>query len=955
MIVLKHLEYNQNSSSIFKGVRRKNDRFIGQKKILRRIHQRLVLEAKPGYTSSYALYGLGGIGKTQIAIQYAHIHRAEFEIVYWLRSDDYETLVSSYVQVAQDSEFISVSGLDLSEENDHEEIACKVRAWFENTQNNWLLVFDNADKLDLCSRPHEYLARKQSLANDLAWTTKHGDKPADLNRSLGALVPRGSRGCVLVTSRDRSVDGQMASSGEEVREMSQEDAECFLLSCSRASQDQTLAASELVRTLGHLPLAIEHAGGYMRENGISIAEFRRCYESFRPQVLLEGLTENAGEYYERTIVTTWNMAFDAIDQEDHVASKLLRIMALLDGKQIQKELFTKGISSLPTKFQLSSTSEWVIHKSLSRLLSYSLVRPGVLDDTLEMHLLVQQVICDGMATERSDWLTATLQLVASQIQTDDDDSSISKFLAHARLCVERAVELNIKNSDVSKLLEALGDYLSNIGQNVEAIKYYERLIKCIDARAGVDSLESGPALIDLASAAVRLGKYQLARDHNERALEIYRAKYGAGHRYTTYAIAPLARVAYHQGKYDEALSYSEELAAIYTREYGPDSQWLLSVIQDVADIKATQGHYTEAMQYCESPLSQLDAKNGKEHLHSVRTVVRVGQIQQWLGRYDESLRNYETALKIREREFGIDNMLTGDAIDNIAYLYLAQGKYHEAIACTERVLAISDKYPDHFRVVRAYACRNLGEAYLSMHNYESALPWLQKSFKIYCEHIGEHHQWTAKSQILLGRYYHYTKKFETAKPFLESAKESVSKAFGPWHINSVLAMEAVADFQLDTNGVLEAVDTLTRVLKIYDDVTGPGNIRSTVARHYLGKAYAKKADHREAIVHFSQTLNIIESRYGRDHILAGTVMKDLAASYMETGRMKEAKELLTRVKTLSVSAFGEGNRLASQAHEMWQEAKGAPKKVTRTFPKLNCNRCLNGHFSAGKKRRRDID
>jgi hypothetical protein len=100
------------------------------------------VEPKAGCTSSYALYGLGGVGKTQIAIQYAHMHKLEFEIIYWLRSDDYKTLVSSYVQIARDSEFQTLSGLDLSDEDDHEKIAYKVRRWFENCENDWLLIFE---------------------------------------------------------------------------------------------------------------------------------------------------------------------------------------------------------------------------------------------------------------------------------------------------------------------------------------------------------------------------------------------------------------------------------------------------------------------------------------------------------------------------------------------------------------------------------------------------------------------------------------------------------------------------------------------------------------------------------------------------------------------------------------------------------------------------------------------
>jgi hypothetical protein len=126
---------------------------------------------------------------------------------------------------------------------------------------------------------------------------------------------------------------------------------------------------------------------------------------------------------------------------------------------------------------------------------------------------------------------------------------------------------------------------------------------------------------------------------------------------------------------------------------------------------------------------------------------------------------------------------------------------------------------------------------------------------------------------------------------------------------------------------LEAIDTLTRGLKIYDDVTGPNNVRSAIARHYLGKGYAKQSNHPEAIAQFSQALKIVESSFGRDHILSAKVMKDLAISFMETGKMREAKELLTRAESLFIGSFGAGNELAYESQELLQRAKAASNKV----------------------------
>lgn len=121
-----------------------------------------MLEARPDFTSIYALYGLGGIGKTQIAIEYAYLHKEEFDIICWLRADDYQTLVSSYVQLAANPIFESFINLNIQDEKDYEIIANSIRLWFENTvEQSWLLIFDNADKLKEVIHPQEIQASEQ--------------------------------------------------------------------------------------------------------------------------------------------------------------------------------------------------------------------------------------------------------------------------------------------------------------------------------------------------------------------------------------------------------------------------------------------------------------------------------------------------------------------------------------------------------------------------------------------------------------------------------------------------------------------------------------------------------------------------------------------------------------------------------------------------------------------------
>ena len=191
----------------------------------------MVLDATPGFTASFALHGLGGVGKTQIAIRYAYQWKTFFDVICWLQANDRDTLVASYVELSRSSDLAALGAPKFNKELESSRIAQQMKMWFEKEKKlKWLLIFDNADKID---------------------------EVGDIG-SVVELIPRSESGCVLVTSRNRTVDGELAGAGCEVGEMKEGEAVQFLLKCSRQSgQEVVQDATDLVERLGYLPLAIE--------------------------------------------------------------------------------------------------------------------------------------------------------------------------------------------------------------------------------------------------------------------------------------------------------------------------------------------------------------------------------------------------------------------------------------------------------------------------------------------------------------------------------------------------------------------------------------------------------------------------------------------------------------------------------------------------------------------------
>jgi tetratricopeptide (TPR) repeat protein len=891
------------------------------------MHNRLVLKAAPGFTASYALYGLGGIGKTQIAIEYAYRHKSEFGLVYWLRADDYKTLISNYFQLSTSPRFCDLAGLTFAGEKDHEKIAIRVRKWFESTKLNWLLIFDNADMLDTDdSRSVESLIGKV-----VTWFTRQAGASVNLDRSMGTLVPRGTTGCVLVTSRNRSVDGEMTNSGDQVLEMTPDDAREFLLKCSRASHDQSEEADKLVDTLGRHPLAIEQAGGYIRSQKLPIAAYRALFDSHKASGLSKGLTAfHQTQYYKETIATTWSMSFKAIEKADPLASKIMRLSAFLDGKGIQRELFAKGLPLLPEHWALSSVNEWDISHSFSVLMSHSLVHP--VQESVQMHLLVQQVIRDGLGDDQVRWFNASLQMVESQFSEsgDQDQTNSLKYLSQARQCLDHAAKLNIRNSTLTSLLDTLGRYLSATGQNLEAIAYFKRLIDILGEDGSVASIPRTTTEVgfDLGHAYSSMGQYEAARPYYEAALEESHTKYGAEDVRILWPLECLARLDCAQGRYSDAMSHYQEYLKICDQAFGKNHKDSVDVISGMGEVHMLLGEYNEAQSYYERALEIFNREYKGGCIQLTWTIRMIGNINYWLGRYTESLSNFENALKISQRFY--PGVFETETSDRIAQVYVSQGRYQEAIALAEKVRSFCEKNSDQHRVVLAWAYRNLGEVYLSMREYEKALFCLQKSSALYIEHLGEGHLWTSKAQSLLGRYFHLTKAYDSAKTYFEMALKAVSNSyFDLFNINFLYTTEMLADFQIDAGQISDAVDTLKRVLDVYTTMIGENNIRSTFAQHYLGRAYAKQQKYDLAITNYAQALSIVETYFEKDHILTAEMMKDLAKAYSAIGRLEEALDLASRAEKSFTIAFGKTNLLAIESGQILTSIEKTMKRQAR--------------------------
>src|SRR5579863_1445322 len=315
-------------------------------------------------TRPQAVSGLGGIGKTQLAVEYAYRHRDNYKAILWASADSRETLVSDFVKIATLLKFPKKN----TENQTHAVNA--VKYWLEHN-DGWLLIFDNADD--------------PTIVKD--------------------FIPSTNRGHILLTTRMQTM-GRMAQP-IGIEEMEPEDGALFLLRrvniiernapIDSASDEDRLEAQKISEILGGLPLALDQAGAYIEETGCSLSDYLERYEK-RNSHLLKRRGEDPSDHPEPVSVT-WSLSFERVEQANRAAADLLRYCAFLHPDAIPEEVISEGAPELGQLLQTVAADPFELDEAIGILRKFSLVRRDPRTRTLTIHRLVQDVLKDGMDEE----------------------------------------------------------------------------------------------------------------------------------------------------------------------------------------------------------------------------------------------------------------------------------------------------------------------------------------------------------------------------------------------------------------------------------------------------------------------------------------------------------------------------------------------------------------------------
>ncbi len=540
---------------------RRNPFFTGRDSIFSQIESLLSAGKTAALSQPPAISGLGGIGKTQTAVEYAYRSREAYQFVLWVQANTSEALRSNFVALAG---LLSLPEKDAQEE---QIVVQALKRWLE-THAGWLLIFDNADDLAMVS---DYL-------------------------------PEGNQGHILLTTRAQAMGG-LARKIELDTMQPEEGAEFLLRRAGLIAQDAPLESAstagrvlalDIVHAMDGLPLALDQAGAYMEETGESLPNYLTLFQQQRGELLKRrgGLVP----HHPDSVATTWSLAFKNVERVNPTAIELMRFCAFLAPDAIPQELIMEAAPHLGSVLQPVAADRTRLNAALAELLKYSLIRRNPTMQMLTIHRLVQAVIKDDMDEgAQHQWAERAVQAVDQVFPFDEAAPwpGSQRYLPHALVCEELIKQWGITLDEAAALLNNAGLYLKNRGQYQEAEPLQRYALAIGETRYGRDHPSTRYLLHNLADLNWHQGKNEEVESLYERALAIYEKVLGPEHPDTAMTLNNLAILYSDQGKTEEAESLYQRALAIYEKRLGPEHSSTKRVRENYTDLLQKMGQETE--------------------------------------------------------------------------------------------------------------------------------------------------------------------------------------------------------------------------------------------------------------------------------------------------------------------------------------------------------------------------
>ncbi|GAB1211759.1 hypothetical protein ATERTT37_000883 [Aspergillus terreus] len=659
------------------------------------------------------LHGLGGIGKTQLAIHFARKHKDNFTAIFWLSGKDRSALVLSLSSCLPRIQHLPVDA-QVTNEEEAEQRANQVLLWLAKPGNTrWLMIFDNIDQYSLVQ------------GRD------------DSKYDLYEFFPNADHGSIIITSRLR----ELTELGKSfpVQKLSHEDATRLLLQSSGFSIEDILRTgaeqdiTDLAGLLDGLSLAIVIAGAFMRQTGTNAKEYLELYENSWSD--LQSQSGPTRHYPQGNMVQTWMVTYQEIQKCDPTAAKLLLLLAFFDNRDIWYELLRSGsnYSGLLPWYKMAVSSKLAFKTKVKVLIGFSLVETKQQGGSYALHPVVQDWcyhIADynNLASQLHELALMSVGCMVPHNSEREYAEIQQRLLPHANYLTSGKRD-HWQNDTIEMwfALNRIGNLYSDQGKLKEAEEMYQRALSGYEKALGLNNTSTLDIVNNLGLLYSDQGKLKEAEKMFQQALAGYEKILGPTDTATLDTVNNLGILYFNQGKLKEAEKMYQRALAGYEMILGPDYSFTLHAVNNLGSLYADQGKLKEAEEMYQRALEGYEKALGPNHSFTLATVNNLGLLYFNQGKPKEAEEMYQRALAGKEKALGPNHSFTLATVNNLGLLYFNQGKLKEAEEMYQRALAGREKAlgPDHFSTLNTV--NNLGSLYKAQGKLKEAEEMYQRA------------------------------------------------------------------------------------------------------------------------------------------------------------------------------------------------------------------------------------
>ncbi|KAK8071290.1 hypothetical protein PG997_011493 [Apiospora hydei] len=764
--------------------------------------------------SRTALVGLGGVGKSQIAIEYAYRVREQSPEtwVFWVHASNPARYEQSFRDIA---DYLKLPERKNSQSN----IFQLLYNWLRGEKSGrWILILDNVDAAGfLLHNPPDHDGQR--------------DGSDSRSQPLVSYLPTCQHGSTLITTRSRDVASKLAESRNTITVDPMNQAEAITLAKEKLGkpdrQGDIEAIESLVDTLEYMPLAIVQATAYISQKAprCSVRQYLEKFtQSDRKRATLldyeAGQLRRDGEA-KNSIIITWQISFDHIRQTRPSAADLLSLMSFCDRQGIPESLLRasdekEGATSRPAQYrrspalgglgsdQESSDEDVELDSSIddedefetdvSSLRDYSFISAVGDGKTFEMHSLVQLATKRWLEAEgqQEKWKSEFIHRLDVQLPTGayENWATCRALLPHTVSAAAQRPKDEASSKDWLRSFIKLHGIFGSWGEGMKrrrwprmrrsselrylggrkkkghweaAEKLFMEVMETRKQKLGPDHPSTLTSMANLASTYRNQGRWEAAEKLEVEVMETRKQKLGPDHPSTLTSMANLASTYRNQGRWEAAEKLEVEVMETRKQKLGPDYPDTLTSMANLASTYRNQGRWEAAEKLEVEVMETSKQKLGPDHPSTLTSMANLASTFWNQGRWEAAEKLDVEVMETSKQKLGPDHPSTLTSMANLASTFWNQGRWEAAEKLDVEVMETSKQKlgPDHPSTLTSM--NNLAYTLEAQGRQSDALELMRECVRI-------------RRDVLGARHPHYLSSLETLRAWELEHTDTITTA-----------------------------------------------------------------------------------------------------------------------------------------------------------------------------------